>query len=226
MILDQSMPGQAFLEAVSTPDLRIHFSQFGEDCGVWAHLSPIQGGFYVDVGCHHPFRYSNTHLLHRFRGWRGLNIDADPRAIELFNKARPNDKNINVGVGLSDCAKEFAVFKDGAVNTFDEALRLQQSRTFELLSITTVRTLPLATILDEHMPHGVVIDYLNIDCEGLDLEIVQSNDWSKYRPQLVTIEVHDLDLENPLANSCVRAMRGAGYRVRSHYFLTTFFERL
>jgi hypothetical protein len=55
-------------------------------------------GFYIDVGAHHPFRYSNTHMLYR-RGWRGINIDPIPGAKIAFDRFRPGDINLEMGVG-------------------------------------------------------------------------------------------------------------------------------
>ena len=55
-------------------------------------------GFYVDVGAHHPFRFSNTYLFYT-QGWSGINIDATPGSMKAFNKYRPRDINLEVGVG-------------------------------------------------------------------------------------------------------------------------------
>src|SRR3989344_5781411 len=74
-----------------------HYSQNGEDIILVALFAKKKNGFYVDVGAHHPERYSNTHLLYK-NGWWGVNIDPDPDAMRLFKKRRPRDRNLCVGI--------------------------------------------------------------------------------------------------------------------------------
>ncbi len=202
---------------------RLHFSQFGEDCFLWHLFGNRANGFYVDVGCHDPLRYSNTHLLHRALGWRGINLDADPRAVAKFRAARPGDVNIHIGVAMERGSREFHLFQDGAVNTFDQALAGERSGQFRRGATVTVPTCPLSEILDRAMPANTAIDYLNVDCEGWDREVLLSNDWTKYRPEVISVEIHDLDLENAGANPTAAFLKQQGYRLRSHYYVTTFF---
>ncbi len=204
---------------------RLHFSQLGEDSFLWHIFGNRPSGFYVDVGCHDPRRYSNTHLLHRVLGWKGINIDADPRAIARFRAARPGDINIHIGVGTTRGTSEFHLFEDGAVNTFETALASEQASRFRRGETVVVPTCPLAEILDRALPSGSGIDYLNIDCEGSDHEVLQSNDWTRYRPEILSVEIHGLYLERAGVNSTVKLLKGQGYRLRSHYLVTTFFER-
>jgi hypothetical protein len=74
-----------------------HYSQNGEDIILQSLFPREHTGFYVDVGAHHPYRISNTYLLHQ-QGWSGINIDPNPETIAFFNRARPKDININIGV--------------------------------------------------------------------------------------------------------------------------------
>jgi hypothetical protein len=64
---------------------------------------------------------------------------------------------------------------------------------------------------------------MNIDCEWLDYDVVSSNDWSKYAPQIVTIEIHKLDLGNIDSNKTYRFMRDSGYKLHSFLFNTAVF---
>ena len=75
----------------------ISYSLQGEDMVLKELFADKNQGFYVDVGAHHPFRFSNTYLFYK-KGWRGINIDAMPRSMELFDKFRPRDINIECGV--------------------------------------------------------------------------------------------------------------------------------
>lgn len=84
------------------------YAQQGEDLILREMLAYAQSGFYVDVGAHHPFRFSNTYLFYK-QGWRGINIDAMPGSMKLFDRFRPRDINIQCGV-----AYEFEKQRGGA----------------------------------------------------------------------------------------------------------------
>ena len=79
------------------------YSQEGEDIILARIFGKQQNGFYVDVGAHHPYRFSNTYFFYK-RGWKGINIDAMPGSMKIFNKYRPRDKNIEAGI--SDTKKK------------------------------------------------------------------------------------------------------------------------
>ena len=62
------------------------YSCFGEDIFVDKFFKKKKLGFYVDVGSYHPFFWNNTYLLYK-KKWSGINIDANPLSVELFNVA-------------------------------------------------------------------------------------------------------------------------------------------
>ena len=72
---------------------RKQYSQWGEDFFINSFFKNNNNGIYLDIGCFHPYMYSNTCLLHK-KGWSGVNIDINPTSIDLFNIIRPNDINI------------------------------------------------------------------------------------------------------------------------------------
>jgi FkbM family methyltransferase len=201
---------------------KVSYSQFGEDALVTTILRQSTG-FYADIGAHDPWRYSNTALLFE-RGWHGINVDADPRAIERFQVARPNDINLNVGVAQNAGEMDFALFEDGAVNTFSANLATRQSRTFGPQRMIRIDVRPLSEIFNQHIPAETAIDYLNIDCEGLDEQVVLSNDWSHYRPKVITIELHGLNLENLVQHPVYKFLKGERYVMRGHYYVTSLFQ--
>jgi FkbM family methyltransferase len=204
------------------PKANESYSQFGED-RLLAILLPERTGFYVDVGAHDPWRYSNTALLH-LRGWRGINIDADPRAIDRFRQERPNDTNIHIGVGEQSGQFSFSVFNDGAVNSFDEKMVARQEQAFGKAKTITVTVQPLKTILSAAVPGGTSIDYLNIDCEGLDDAVLRGNDWDRFRPRVITIEIHNLKLDCISESATYSYLKSLGYVMRAHYYATSIFH--
>jgi FkbM family methyltransferase len=155
----------------------------------------VTNGFYVDVGAHHPKKFSNTYYFYK-RGWTGMNIDPTPGVVELFKKARPKDINLPYAVANSARDLKLYVFDDRAVNTLSpDYARVQRERWGRrLTSEIAVRTHTLAEILDAHKPDDRPIQFLSVDAEGLDLEVLESNDWDKYIPNVILCE--DLALRN------------------------------
>src|ERR1700752_1138868 len=155
---------------------RESYSQEGEDLILDAYLSTNGPGFYVDVGAHHPKRFSNTYRLY-LQGWRGLNIDANPGSMRMFRLLRPRD--INVEVAVSSVSKEltYYIFNEPALNTFDEQLALKRAaeKPFFIKQEVKIMSLPLVKLLDQYVPHNVKIDLLTVDVEGFDYDVLQSN---------------------------------------------------
>jgi FkbM family methyltransferase len=205
------------------PYANVSFSQFGEDLILrtlfeWDKLP----GLYVDVGAHHPRRFSNTHALH-LRGWRGINIDADEQLLEAFVRERPGD--INVTAAVSDVSEtvEMLVFPDPSVNTLSPEKSAEYERHWSAAERRMVLTQRLDTLLDQHLPAGRRIDLLSIDVEGLDLQVLSSNDWERYRPRVVLVEVDGLDLHNALAHPVVQFMIDKGYMLVAFAHVSAFF---
>ncbi|MFN2202562.1 MAG: FkbM family methyltransferase, partial [Caldilineaceae bacterium] len=152
-------------------------------------LPDKQDGFYVDVGAYQPKRFSNTYHFYQ-RGWRGINIDATPGAMSLFNKQRSRDTNLEIAVSSEPQNLTFYMFNEPAVNTFDSDLaeERRQPGKYVMVGQVTIATRRLDDILDEYLPPGQQIDILAIDVEGYDMQVLLSNDWKRYRPSLVLIE--------------------------------------
>ena len=66
--------------------------------------------------------------------------------------------------------------------------------------------MPLSKILDTHLKNNE-IDFLDIDVEGMDLDVLKSNNWLKYRPKLILVEILDNNLDNIKKNPVVQFMQ-------------------
>ena len=159
-----------------------YFSQFGEDV-VIGQLLKKGKGFYVDVGAYHPISFSNTYLLYR-KGWSGINIEPNPKGFSLLQKFRTRDINLNLAV--SESQGKISMLNSTTMSRIIEPDQIETKS-----DIFTAETLPLRTILEEHVVDGTKIDLLSIDCEGHDLAVLKSNDWRKYRPDVVVVEDFD-----------------------------------
>ncbi len=146
-------------------------------------------GFYIDVGAHHPTRFSNTYLFYQ-RGWRGINIDAMPGSMAAFDNLRSRDINIETAIGEKPGSMPFHIFNESALNTFDFTLAKERDGTdkYRIVEIKQIQVQTLAKVLEEYLPSGMPIDFLSVDVEGLDLEVLRSNDWNLYRPEYILAE--------------------------------------
>lgn len=172
----------------------ISYSQEGEDRLLLRYFNHKPDGFYVDVGAHHPLRFSNTQIFYEM-GWRGINIDALPGSMGRFRRRRPRDFNVEVGVGEEPGVAKFYVFNEPGVNTFNAEVAAKQNRPpWRIERVIDVPVRPLREIVAELLPVGRTIDFLTIDVEGKDLEVLRSNDWDRFRPQVVLAESVGKDL--------------------------------
>lgn len=165
------------------------YSQDGEDMIVASFYdsNPHYKGFYVDIGAHHPFRYSNTQFFYE-KGWRGINIDATPGSMDRFKDFRPEDINLEIGISTVKGEIEFFMFESPALNTFDKNLAEEYKKINPLTGIKIVQTYTINEVLDKYLPEGKKIDFMNIDIEGLDFDIIKSLNWEKYSPDFIMIE--------------------------------------
>ena len=165
------------------------FSQNGEDLILNRFLQNKPKGFYIDIGAHHPIRFSNTHLFYK-KGWNGINIDAMPGSMKTFRILRKRDINIETGISSKRGNLTFYTFNEPALNTFDrdEAI-LKNKENFFLLNTLSVKVDRLDNILEKYLNHNQDIDFMNIDVEGKEEEVLLSNNWEKYRPKFILIEI-------------------------------------
>lgn len=173
------------------------FGQTGEDLIVASEFGRRSNGFYVDVGAFHPKQFSNTYLFYK-RGWSGIVVEPNPELIELHKEVRPRDIHLNIGVGKNESVMEYIRMSDPASNTFleSEALESVEKAGRKIVDRKPVAVLPLKRVLYQYLPKGRNIDLLSIDAEGMDLEVLESNDWSKYQPQIIICEDMKFDYKN------------------------------
>jgi FkbM family methyltransferase len=183
-------------------DYRVEcYSQCGEDLTLRWLFDGVPTGFYVDVGAYHPKKYSNTYYFYK-RGWSGINIDPTPGVIERFKKARPRD--ISLPYAVANSARDMTLYinkSERGVNTLSPEFATVQRERWgrRFTSEIVVRTHTLAEILHAHKPDDRPIQFLSIDVEGLDLEVLESNDWDKHVPNVVLCE------DNALSNAECRS---------------------
>lgn len=206
---------------------RESYAQEGEDLVLERFLGSQSIGFYIDIGAHHPKRFSNTYLFY-LRGWRGINVDAMPGSMKIFNDQRPEDLNLEVGVSKTDGFLDYFIFNEPALNTFskDEADRKELIPEYFIQEVKQVQTYPLHKILEKYVPLNTEIDFMSIDVEGVDLEVIKSNNWDLYRPRILLVEdLRQKSIAQILENSEVyHFLESVGYNFIAKTYNTLFFK--
>lgn len=191
---------------------RLSWSQEGEDLILSRIFENQKNGFYIEVGAHHPFRFSNTFLFYK-KGWRGIAIDPLPGTKRLFTKHRPRDITIEMGVGTREELLYYYMFSEPALNSFDkqyadEILALGRHK---LLEFKEMQCRPLSKILDEFMPDNCAIDFMSVDAESRDLDVLTSNCWEKYRPRVIVAECLNVSLHHLETDPVAAYLKTVGY---------------
>lgn len=169
------------------------FSQEGEDiivklCIDENKINEDGNGIYVDLGAHHPYKYSNTAILYMM-GWHGINVDADEDSIKIFNKYRKRDINIHSGVADKTGDLDYYCFNDSALNTFDKSLiDFNEQLGFKLIDVKKMKVVNINDLLEQYLWPRSRIDVLDIDIEGFDELIIKAFDWKRYSPTIVLTE--------------------------------------
>ena len=169
-----------FLKILKKSKKRYHYADNGEDVIIQGLFNHRKDGFYIDVGCYHPIRASLTHLLYK-KGWKGVNIDISEDTINLFKIARPNDKNINIGIA-DKVGEEF----------YYQSSHINQANSFKFYNNVKKVKVQITTLDNIIKNLGIKkIDFLNIDVEYRDFKALKGLNLNNVRPSLIAIEDND-----------------------------------
>lgn len=168
-------------------------SQFGEDKEIIKIFEKNYKGIYLDLGCFHPTRSNNTFKLYK-KGWTGVNIDLNPLTIDLFNYARPKDINICTAVSDKKTNKKLYFLGDlDSKNTLNLNHKKWINKHFRIedkdFKIKNISTQKLENILKKYKLYN--IDFMNIDIEGHELEVIKSINFKKFKIKVICVEILD-----------------------------------
>ncbi len=166
----------------------ISYAQNREDLYLFALLGHVKKGFYVDVGANHPVQDSVTKLFYE-KGWRGINIEPNQDLLKEIKYDRPEDINLGVGVGEKAGKEKFRIYPDQhGFSTLDGSVKNDHKKESLKHKDVVISIEPLSTILEKRTKKSQKIDFLKIDVEGYEKQVILSNDWKKYRPTVVVVE--------------------------------------
>ena len=206
----------------------ITYSQTGEDVivkFVFDQLDIAKPSF-LDLGAHHPALYNNTCIFYK-NGSRGINVEPDPFLIQEFKRSRPGDINLNVGIGYSRAEEtaDFYIMSAKTLNTFShaEALKIESYGTYRIEKVIQVRLLPIDAILKHG--GGKTPNFITLDVEGLDYQIIQSFDLQTIRPEVFCIETisYTEDNSEKKLTEIIKYMEDNNYFVFADTYINTIF---
>ena len=184
------MSSKIFTEYMNLVRSKKSFSQSGEDIIV-SQIFKLREIFlpsYLDIGANDPFLINNTARLYK-KGSRGINIEANPTLFHRFEKYRPLDINLNVGIGNAEAEMDFYIMNDDTLSTFSRALAESlHSSGKPIKEKISIQLTTISKILSKYA-NNIFPDFLSLDVEGLDLQILKSIDYTKSWPKVICVEI-------------------------------------
>lgn len=223
------------LSALFNGYIKGHTDQWAEDVVVRKlFLRSKKEGIYVDLGAHHPFLHSNTAWLW-LKGWHGINVDANHRSIALFNRTRTGDTNLNLAIipasQYAEGTRNVELFlpDEDSIETGQEGITATASVNQSVASERSyqrseqVNAMDVQTLFDRH--NLTEIDYLNIDVEGMDYQILQDINFKKVAIHAISIEDYSPNIQMAANSEISRFLSEQGYDLVSRVGPTSIFAR-
>lgn len=207
---------------------KLSYAQAGEDLIIKFIFDALKNSkpSYIDIGAHHPYFLSNTALFYSL-GCRGINIEADAELCKVFTKLRKNDQNLNIGIGKENATLDFYMISSSTLNTFSKSEALNyEKQGFEILAVKPVEVLRIDQVIDRYA-NGKFPDFLSLDVEGMDMEIISTIDFSKSAPDVICVETisYAEDGKGIKNHEIINYLNGKGYMTFADTYINTIFVK-
>jgi FkbM family methyltransferase len=165
----------------------LSYAQRYEDIHLLRAFGDRPGGFYIDIGAGHPV-YDNVSLAFYLRGWRGITVEPNPWLAQLSEAVRPRDTRIAslVGEKAGDATYHLVADFHGLSTTVEANAKAAKSEYGKTSQATTMPVTTLRALCEQHAP--AVIDFLKIDVEGAERDVLLGGDWQRFRPKVAVLE--------------------------------------
>ncbi len=173
--------GTGWLEPMVT------YAQNFEDVTLRRAFPDIDRGFYVDIGGFHPSSHSVTKHFYE-KNWTGVNVEPNPPMLSLFKQDRPRDANLGLAVGSSRREVELHIVGDtGLTSTVKEVAQAHGASGHIVTQVLTVLMITLDDLFSEFCANKTV-DFLKVDVEGAEAEVLNPCGFEKVRPRVILAE--------------------------------------
>lgn len=204
------------------------FSQSGEDLIAEFLLKMIGEAevSYLDLGANDPVKFSNTYKFY-LEGHRGVLVEPDPTLTGQISRLRPRDLCLAKAIGVnSDAEVQFFRMSSNTLSTTDKstAERYQQETEHSLEVSFSVPSLGINDLLSEYFEQ-YKFNFVSLDVEGLDYDIVCSWDFGLYRPAVMCIETltYTQSGEAAKVQEIFRRMSDENYLMYADTYINTIF---
>lgn len=201
------------------------YSQCGEDLIVKFIFDNIgiPHPSYIDIGAHHPNYINNTAIFYN-KSVLGINIEPDPTLFKHFLKRRKNDININAGIGAKEELLDFYIMSTATLNSFSkDAAEDSIKEGYKIKAVKKIQVYPLKKIINQYA-NGKFPDFLNLDVEGLDMDILQSINYQN-APLVICVETISFSNSGKGVkdNTIINFLESKGYMVYADTYINTIF---
>lgn len=222
---------------VLAPDAQISYSQFGEDLIIsyMFHNLGIKKPTYIDIGANEPRHISNTYFFYE-RGSRGVLVEPNPGLCKRLRSARPGDTILNSGVSMDGTSEAdlylFSGYASG-LSTFSEShakhweeVGMKGLGKIPIDKVIRIPMISINDILEKHFSKAAP-NFISLDVEGLDLDILKSMDFNRYKPDCFCVETlaYDDKQQEYKLHEINEYMTSKGYRVYADTWVNTIFLR-
>ncbi len=216
---------------VITLKAKTTYSQSGEDIIIQYLFESlkIDKPTYLEIGTNQPLVCNNTYGFYA-KGCYGVCIEPDKNMVDVIKRKRPDDVVLNIGIGLTD--KDDATFYlfPAAVNgwsTFsEEEANIREKETGISFSTVQVGLKRVNAVMEQYFKPWP--NFISIDVEGLDLDILHSIDFEKFKPEVICVETITFGYLNNTAEkieSISEFMHSKGYFTYADTFINTIYCR-
>lgn len=211
--------------------IKRYFAQAAEDI-ILEHLTQHkQKWFYIDIGANKPIDWSNTYWFY-LKEWKWICVEPNKELIRKMKAKRPNDINLQLWVWSSNGEMLFHTFDEDQMSTCDSAtVERYKSIWHKVVETYSVPIWTLEKLCDTYVPENQEIDILSVDVEWWDMDVLESNNWEKYRPNFIILEtveywknwkftwIKQNDIFDPY-------LKSKGYDVVSETWINTIYKKV
>ena len=203
---------------IKKPYCELSYSQEGEDIYLQNIFQNVTSGTYVDVGAHHPLRFSNTLWAYK-KGWTGINIEPNLAVEDLFKKYRAKDINLFVGISDKEGKLDYYCYDEPGLNGFDK----ETHSDIPVKEVKEVEVRRLDSIFEEQSINH--IDFMSIDVEGYEISVLKSIDWNKVNIEYLLVE-QLISINEIFYSEEYKYLADLGYELVAKYGRTSIYKHI